>query len=167
MKYVTIATDISNKGKVSTWAVYIRHGGGVIKESGQFNKYHRHTYTAETYALLNALVIAHKNVQDWENSRIIIYNEIDYVLKPILTKAGNIKKRDAKRADNITNIALPILSEAASWELRGVKAHYQDWKISDNPKKYFMNRWCDQESRRLARQICFDKEWGFAFPKNE
>lgn len=153
MKYVTIATDIScePKYKITTWACYIRYGGGVIKRSGEFKQFYKNTGVAETYALINALTIARREIKDWHESRVIIYNEIEYALDPITTKAGNVRKRDEERADQIRNIALPILSQALEWERRKIKAHMKDWRNSDNPKKYAINVWCDKESRRIMR----------------
>lgn len=155
MKYVTIATDISNdsKHKITTWACYIRHDGGAIKRVDQFKAYHNDTALAETHALLNALVIARKEIPDWDESKIIIHNEIEHVLDPIKTKAGNIRKRDQCRADDIRRIAIPILQEAVDWERRKIKAHKRDWQHSDNPKKYAINRWCDMESRKFMKAI--------------
>ena len=155
MKYVTIASDIScdSHNKVSTWACYIRYGGGAIKKSGQFKKYYANTGMAETYALINALTIARNNIPDWNESRVIIHNEIEYVLSPSTTKTGKLKRRDLERSTQIIEIALPILKEARSWERRKIKAHFKDWKHSDNPAKYAINRWCDQESRALMKSI--------------
>lgn len=155
MKYITIATDIScdHNYKITTWACYIRHEGGAIKHVAEFKEFYKNTDIAETYALLNALAIAKKNIPSWGDSKIIIHNEIEHVLDPITTKAGNVKKRDAYRTEQIRTIALPILEEALDWERRKIKAHYNDWKNSDNPKKYALNRWCDQESRKLMRDI--------------
>lgn len=155
MKYITIATDISNDNtyKISTWACYIRYGGGVIKRSGCFKKFYKNTAQAETYALINALTIARKCIPDWSQSKIIIHNEIEYVLDPIKTKAGNIATRDLDRAEQIRSVAMPILSQALEWERRKIKAHYREWRTSDNPAKYAINRWCDKESRRLMKDI--------------
>lgn len=155
MKYVTIATDISSdsKHKITTWACYIRHHGGVIKRVERFKNYHRDTALAETHALLNALVIGQKTIPDWDQSKIIIHNEIEHVLDPVKTKAGNIRKRDVARADAIQSIAIPILEQAVDWERRKIKAHYRDWQHSSNPKKYAINRWCDIESRNFLKQI--------------
>ncbi len=154
MKYVTIATDISSSDrfKITTWACYIRHGGGAIKYSAEFKEYYNNTALAETHALLNALIIAKNNIKDWDESKIIIHNEIEHVLTPITTKAGNVVRRDEKRTEQIRSIALPILSQARDWERRKIKAHYKDWQHSDNPKKYAINRWCDIESRRVMRK---------------
>ena len=155
MKYVTIASDISNddKYKITTWACYIRYSGGVIKKSGQFKEYYSNTAKAETYALINALTIANKYIPDWNESKVIIHNEIEYVLDPVLTKAGNVKKHDLDRTEQIRGMALPILSRALDWERRKIKAHKKDWKHSENPAKYAINRWCDMESRRTMREI--------------
>lgn len=158
MKYVTIATDISScpEYKITTWACYIRHDGGVIKQVGQFKKYYKNTSTAETYALINALVIARKEIPDWKHSKIIIHNEIEHVLDPIKTKAGNIAKRDEERARKIRTLAMPILQQAVDYERRKIKAHFKGWRTSDNPAKYAINRWCDRESRaelKRARKL--------------
>lgn len=155
MKYVTIATDISNsqRHKISTWACYIRHSGGVIKRTGQFKEFKPITAHAETYALINALTIAKENIPDWEQSKIIIHNEIEHVLTPITTKAGNVRLKDAARVEAIRRIALPILSTAYDWERRKIKAHYVDWEKSENPAKYAINRWCDEASRTLMREL--------------
>jgi len=155
VKYVTIATDISSdsKHKITTWACYIRYGGGTIKRVEQFKRYYKNNALAETHALLNALVIARKEILDWQESKVIIHNEIEYVLTPCTTKAGNIRLRDKDRADDIRRIAIPILTEALDWERRKIKAHFKGWKKSDNPKKYYMNRWCDQESRRYMKEL--------------
>lgn len=155
MKYVTIATDIScsPKQKITTWACYIRFDGGVIKQVGQFKKFYKNTALAETYALINALTIARLNVPYWGDAKVIIYNEVDYVLRPILNKGGRIRKTDRERAESIKNIAIPILEQALEWEKRDIKAHFKGWKKSDNPKKYAINRWCDVESRKLMREI--------------
>lgn len=155
MKYVTIATDISNDTahKITTWACYIRYGGGVIKEVGEFKQFHKKTAHAETYALINALTIAKNNIPDWDESKVIIHNEIEYVLDPIMTKGGRIATRDRKRAQAIQDIALPILQQAKDWERRKIKAHYKNWKNSDNPAKYAINRWCDQKSRSYLRDL--------------
>lgn len=155
MKYITIATDISSDphSKTTTWACYIRYSGGLIKHSEEFKSYYKNTALAETHALINALTIAHKNIPDWSNSKVIIYNEIEYVLDPITTKAGNIRRRDLERFTSISDIAMPILNAAANWERRKIKAHYGKWRTSDNPAKYAINRWCDEESRRLVRTI--------------
>lgn len=155
MKYITIATDISSDphSKTTTWACYIRYSGGLIKQSGEFKTYYKNTALAETHALINALTIAYKNIPEWSKSKIVIYNEIEYVLDPVKTKAGNIKKRDIERSEAILNIAMPILGKASNWERRKIKAHFTHWRTSDNPAKYAINRWCDEESRRLVREI--------------
>lgn len=158
-RYVTIATDISSdeKAKITTWACYIRYDGGVIKQAGEFNQYYYSTPTAETYALANALVIARKNVPNWKESRVIIHNEIEYVLRATRLKKGKLTERlindDTERARAIREIALPILEEAQSYDVRNITAHFKKWKESDNPSKYFMNRWCDKASRDLMRYI--------------
>lgn len=154
-KYITIATDISNdsKYKISTWACYIRYDGGVIKRVEQFKEYHKHTGDAETYALINALSIAYLTIPDFNLSKIVIHNEIEHVLTPIRTKAGNIKKQDEVRAKAILDIGLPLLDKSAGWDRRKIKAHYSAWQTSDNPAKYAINRWCDMESRRLLKEI--------------
>lgn len=153
-KYVTIATDIScdTKYKVATWACWIRYDGGTIKRSGVFSEYPSDTCKAETYALCNALVIAKKVISDWGESRVIIHNEIERVLTPLTTKSGKPSKKEPDRTEAIVNIALPILDTAQSWERRKIKAHFKDWKQSENPAKYAINRWCDIESRRLMRE---------------
>lgn len=153
MNYVTIASDISHDYdyKITTWACYIRHNGGLIQHSAQFNDYQIKTAHAETYALINALVIAAKNVPNWENSTVIIYNEIEHVLEPIKTKAGNVRLRDKKRSEAILNVAIPILESAKAWEKRDIKAHYSKWKESTRRNAYFMNRWCDKEARSLLK----------------
>ena len=161
MKYVTIATDISHTneyGGITTWACYIRYGGGVIKRVEKFKQPHKNTAVAETYALINALTIAKKNIPDWSESKVIIHNEVEHVLDPLRTKAGNIRRRDKERAENLQLIAIPILKEALDYERRKIKAHYADWKTSDNPRKYAINRWCDQESRKLMKSIRKDKK---------
>lgn len=155
MKFVTIATDIScePKYKITTWACYIRYDGGAIKQSGEFKQFYKNTAEAETYALINALTIAKNNIKDWDESKVIIHNEIEHVLTPILTKAGNITMRDTDRYEQIRSIALPILKEAFDWERRKIKAHKKDWQHSENPKKYAINRWCDHECRRVMKEI--------------
>lgn len=160
MKYVTIATDISSdpEFKISTWACYIRHDGGTIKRVEQFKKYYKNSALAETHALLNALVIARKEISDWDESKVIIHNEIEHVLTPCKTKAGNIRLRDKDRADDIARIAMPILKEALEWERRKIKAHYRYWQWSNNPAKYAINRWCDQESRRYLKELKREKK---------
>jgi ribonuclease HI len=153
-KYITIATDIScdAKYKVATWACWIRYDGGVIRRSGVFSQYPNDTCRAETYALINALTIAKNNISDWGESRIIIHNEIERVLTPLLTKNGKPSTKEADRTEAIVNLAMPILDSAQSWERRKIKAHFKDWKDSDNPAKYAINRWCDIEARRLMRE---------------
>lgn len=160
MKYVTIATDIScdQKYKITTWACYIRHSGGVIKQTGQFKKFIKGTAKAETYALINALTIARNNVPDWNESKVIIYNEVEHALDPVMTKAGNTRLKDADRAEAIRTIAIPILKEALDWERRKIKAHYRNWETSDNPVKYAINRWCDLNSREAMRKIRGEKK---------
>lgn len=155
MNYITIATDVSsdNKYKITTWACYIRYGGGTIKRTAQFKQHYDNTAKAETYALINALTIAQKEIPNWSESNVIIHNEIEHVLTPILTKAGNVRLRDAERTQAIREIALPILQETASWERRKIKAHYRYWKTSDNPAKYAINRWCDQTCRAKMKEI--------------
>lgn len=155
MKYITIASDVSCSAEyqISTWACYIRYDGGVIKEVGEFKQYYHNTAVAETYALINALTIAKNNIPDWSESKIIIHNEVEHVLDPVKTRAGNIKKRDLDRAEKIQLIAIPILKQALEWERRKIKAHYKDWQQSSNPRKYAINRWCDQESRKLMKSI--------------
>ena len=154
MKQVTIATDISCDAvdEITTWACYIKHSKGIIKEVGEFKKFYKNTALAETYALINALTIAESNIPDWSKSDVTIYNEVEYALSPIRTKAGNIKLRDKDRSDAIQEIALPILEQAMRWEKKDVKAHYKDWEESGE-EKYIINRWCDKESRRALREI--------------
>lgn len=160
VKYVTIATDISCEPRyqITTWACYIRYGGGVIKKSGEFKQFYKNTALAETYALLNALTIAKNNIPDWSESKVIIHNEIEHVLDPIMTKAGNVTKRDSDRTEQIRSIALPILAEALDWERRKIKAHKKNWQNSDNPAKYAINRWCDIECRRVMKAIKKEKK---------
>ena len=154
-KYITIATDIScdDKNKISTWACYIRHDGGAIKLTGQFKEYQKNSHVAETYALINALKIAEANIASWNDSIIIIYNEIEYALSPLMTKGGKVKLHDSARADAILSVAMPILQSAKSWQLRDVKAHFNNWKKSNSPGRYVLNRWCDKESRNLLKKI--------------
>lgn len=160
MKYITIATDVScdPRCKISTWACYIRHSGGVIKHVQEFKEYQNNTIFAETYALVNALTIAQRNIPDWGNSKIVIYNEIERVLTPLRTKNGQLKRSETNRSEVIMSVALPLLNQTASWERRKIKAHYKDWKTSDNPAKYAINRWCDIESRTLLRRIRIHNE---------
>lgn len=155
MQYITIATDISCDPihKISTWACYIKYDGGVIKQVHEFKNYQEKTIYAETYALINALTIAYKTIKSWSSSKIIIHNEIERVLTPLKTKYGNLKQKELDRSQYITDIALPLLNKARSWDRRKITAHYKDWKTSDNPAKYAINRWCDIESRRLLREI--------------
>ena len=155
MKYVTIASDISSdpSQKITTWACYIRHGGGTLKRVGQFKKYYKNCALAETHALLNALVIAKNEIPDWSESKVIIHNEIEHVLSPCVTKAGNLRKRDTDRYNDVRRIALPILDDAFAWERRKIKAHFHGWENSDNPAKYYINRWCDENSRELMREL--------------
>lgn len=155
MKQITIATDVScdDRYELSIWACYIKYDGGVIKKTGQFKEFHRNTSTAETYALINALTIARKNIPDWEDSKVTIHNEVHYVLDPIKTKAGNIRQKDIQRAEAIRTIAMPILKEALDWERRKIKAHYPKWRTASDPVKYIMNRWCDANSREMLRKI--------------
>jgi ribonuclease HI len=154
MSKVTIATDIScdPESEISTWACYIKHSKGVIKKVGEFKQFNKNTALAETYALVNALTIARSNIEDWSESEVTIYNEIDYALKPVRTKAGNIRLRDKDRSDAIQEIAIPILSQAIKWEKKDVKAHYRYWRESGE-EKYIINRWCDKEARREMKEI--------------
>jgi len=154
MKRITIATDISCDPvhKITTWACYIKYNKGEIKQTGEFKQFYKNTALAETYALINALTIAKSNIPDWSESEVTIYNEIDYVLDPVKTKAGNIKQRDKDRSDAIQEIAIPILLEAMAWDKKDVKAHYKHWKESGE-EKYIINRWCDKEARRVLQEI--------------
>lgn len=154
MKKVAIATDIScdPEHKITTWACYIKHNKGVIKQTGEFKKFYKNTTLAETYALVNALTIAINNIPDWSESDVKIYNEIEYVLDPVRTKAGNIRQRDKDRSVAIQEIAIPILLQAMSWEKEDVKAHYKGWKESGE-EKYIINRWCDKEARKALQEI--------------
>lgn len=160
MKYITIATDIScdPKRRIATWACYIRYSGGAIKETGQFKEFVNNTPLLEMFALINALIIAKKNVPYWHDSKLVIYNEIDNVLTPSRTKAGNLKQRGLRRSNIIINTALPLLDEVKGHEIRDIKAHYKNWKKSSNPAKYAINRWCDIESRTLLRKIRNNKK---------
>lgn len=165
MKYITIASDISCDAdyKIVTWAFYIRHGGGVIKQSGQFKKYHQHTSTAETYALINALTIAKQQIPDFSDSRVIIHNEIERVLDII--RPNSLSALRKERNDAIQDIALPILESAYSYEIRKIKAHYKRWKSSDNPAKYAINRWCDREARKELQRLRKLKKKACAYTK--
>lgn len=157
-KYVTIATDISLSADpdypISTWACYIRTPTGAIKHSAPFMQLPAKYTTAhlETLALANALVIASNNVKLSE-CIVIIYNEIDYVLRPIKTRHGAPKKSDAVRTRVIEQIMLPTLETCQSWELRDVKAHSPQGRRANAEKKYVLNRWCDKESRRLMKSL--------------
>jgi ribonuclease HI len=154
MKQITIATDIScdSVHQITTWACYIKHNKGEIKQTGEFKEFYNNTTLAETYALVNALTIAHNNIPDWSESSVTIYNEIEHVLDPVKTKAGNVKLRDKDRYDVIKEIAIPILLEAMAWEKKDVKAHYRHWKKTGE-EKYILNRWCDQKARQVLREI--------------
>lgn len=154
MKKISIATDISSdhEHKITTWACYIKHDTGEIKHTGEFKEFHKNTAAAETYALVNALTIARNNIPDWRESEVKIYNEIEYVLKPIRSPAGNIRQRDMDRSLAIKEIALPILQETLKWEKEDVKAHYRYWEESGE-EKYTFNRWCDYEARKALRKI--------------
>ncbi len=160
MNYVTIATDVScdDRYKIAVWACYIRHSKGTIKLTGEFKEYYNNTAQAETYALINALKIARDKIPNWSDSTVIIHNEVEHVLTPIVTKAGNVRLRDIDRTEAIRSIALPILSEAVAYERRKIKAHYRYWKTSSNPAKYAINRWCDQASRAKMKQIRKEKK---------
>lgn len=153
MKEVTIASDIScdPEAEITTWACYIKYGDGEIKKKGQFSKFYKNTAAAETYALVNALTIAKNSIPDWSESEVKIYNEIEYALKPIRTKAGNIRLRDSDRSTAIQKIAIPILEETLRWEREHVKGHYKGEE--KDKEKYTLNRWCDQEARKLLREI--------------
>lgn len=155
MRYITIATDISHSAKygITTWAAYIRYDGGAIKEAGQFKNKPRNTTVAETYALANALAIAKKNIPTFSQSRIIIYNEIEHVIRPMKTRSGLDRAKDSERTEAIRTAILPVLNEALSYDRRKIKAHYSGWRTSSNPAKYAMNRWCDEASRDLMRRL--------------
>lgn len=154
MKQITIATDISCDPvhQITTWACYIKHDKGTIKQTGEFKEFYKNTALAETYALINALTIAKNNIPDWSESNVTIYNEIEYVLNPVCTKAGNVTLRDKDRSDAIQEIAIPILLEAMAWEKEDVKAHYKGWEETGE-EKYIINRWCDKQSRMALREI--------------
>lgn len=154
MSKVVIATDIScdPEYEITTWACYIKHSGGEIKKVGRLKEFCKNTAAAETYALVNALTIAKDSIPDWGESDVTIYNEIDYALEPVRTKAGNIKLKDKDRSNAIQEIALPILQEALNWQKEDVKAHYKDWETAGE-EKYIINRWCDKESRKELKKI--------------
>ncbi len=153
-KYVTIATDAStstNHG-ISTWACYIRGPRGVIKHVARFNEYSDNTAWLETKSLANALVLADKNINLAE-CKIVIYNEVEYVLRPLVTrKTGRPLFRDAERTAIINDVMMPILEKAISWEIRDVKAHTKEYKKPGAAKKYILNRWCDLSCRGLLRE---------------
>lgn len=153
MKKVTIATDIScdPEHKITTWACYIKHSRGEIKQTGEFKEFYKNTALAETYALVNALTIARNNIPDWSESDVKIYNEIEYVLDPVRTKAGNIRLKDKDRSAAIQEIAIPILLEAMAWDKEDVKGHYSGEEREE--EKYVINRWCDKEAKRVLREI--------------
>lgn len=154
MKKITIATDISCDPvhQITTWACYIKHSEGEIKRTGKFKEFHANTAAAETYALVNALTIARNSIPDWSESEVTIYNEIDYVLEPIKSPAGNIRQRDLDRSNAIQEIAIPILREALKWEKEDVKAHYRYWEETGE-EKYIINRWCDKEAKRALKDF--------------
>lgn len=153
MKQVIIATDIScdPEAEITTWACYIKHERGEIKRAGKFKDFYKNTAAAETYALVNALTIARNNIPYWRESDVTIYNEIEYALNPVRTKAGNIRLRDTDRSNAIQNIAIPILEETLKWKKEHVKGHYNGEEKGS--EKYVINRWCDKSCRDLLRQI--------------
>lgn len=154
VKYVTIATDASTSNKycISAWACYIRNPRGVIKHAARFNEWSDNTAWLETKALANALVVADQNINLAEH-KIVIYNEVGHVLKPLKTKkAGLPRLKDAERTAIINDVMMPILDKAISWELRDVKAHSKEYKKDSAPKKYILNRWCDLNCRQVLRQ---------------
>lgn len=154
--YITIATDasLSDNNQLATWACYIRGPKGTIKHSGRLKEYPAkgNSHYAETLALANALVIVDNNM-DVAACKVVIYNEVSHVLTPTRTKNGTIRLKDRERSKIISDVMLPILNKAVSYELRDVKAHSSAYKKEGAPKKFFMNRWCDLSSRRLLREL--------------
>lgn len=154
-KYVTIATDASQSTThdIATWACYIRTPRGTIKHSARFTLNHASTHMLETKALANALVLAERTVNLSEH-KIIIYNEVSHVLRPLKTKkAGLPRQKDAERTAIINEVMLPILQKAGSYELRDVKAHSPKGRREGAPKRFYMNRWCDLACRKLLRRL--------------
>lgn len=156
-KYITLATDISidSGDKVATWAAYIRYDGGAIKKSGVFKEYPPNTFQAESLALINALVIINNSISDLHDYRLIVHSEVFNPLKPIRNKNGAIKEHDKRRSDAIFSIAIPILNEFISWDIRKIKAHNRDVKPYEKGK-YYMNEWCDKKARKLLRDTSRD-----------
>lgn len=165
LKYITIATDISLivEDRIATWACYIRSSHGTIKVVRQFKVYDHRAQFLETLALANALAIVKKNIPDFSQSNIIIYNEIEHVIRPILNTNGNIKQKDVLRSNYIKEIIMPILNSALSYEIRDVKAHYTGQIHSFDRNKYYMNDWCDKNAKKLSKQIKKDKRLVFYY----
>lgn len=151
-KRVVIATDASCDPSyhISTWACIILYDGIQIKRSGVFKEYYKRTHEAETYAMINALVVASQEVPRWKSRKVIIYGEVDHALRPIVTKTGEFKKKDFRRSQALNDIALPILSRAGEWRFDKVQAHATNWIGKEGPT---LNRACDLQARQELREI--------------
>lgn len=154
-KYVTIATDASYDygSKMAVWACYIRTPERAYKTAQLFKGPIASSSQAETLALANALRIADQ-LCDLTKHHLIVYSDCAGVIGVEHTKAGNVRKRAAQRAQLIAEHITVYLGKAQWYEIRHVKAHTSRWD-KQHPKheaKYFMNHWCDINSRAVLRK---------------
>lgn len=149
VKYVTIATDASVSGDLTcaAWACYIRTPSGTYRNAGILKRLEKYSpLIAETMALVNALTIADK-IYDLSQVRVIIYIDNNQVLN-VPTKANRKYSHKAEVLAEIEHIFHKI-NMNHGYEYRHVKAHTR----LETQKKYFMNRWCDHNSRRIMREF--------------
>lgn len=151
-KEIWIATDISlyHDEKVATWACFIKAGDQEFKHSAQFKDIEKNPML-ETRALANALKVTDM-MFDIKGKHLIIYSDYNQLLyyKPYKYEPTP-RKRWEDKYKLLQDYINPMLEEARSYEFRWVKGHTGRWL--DGSEGHIMNRWCDNESKKLAKKL--------------
>lgn len=148
---IIIISDVSviGRNKIDTWAAVIKTSTDELRLVKEF-KNPTTSGEGELLALINAVCIADM-LYDIENKNLTIYCDNSNVIVVPLRKDNGLPRLHAvKRHEIIENYLTPYLDKAASHKIIWIPGH----KKGDTPTQIRqMHMWCDQASRKLAREI--------------
>lgn len=148
-KTLTICTDasVSHKHLLGTWAAYIRGPGLLIKTGGVIREPVSNPDQAEMRGMANAVWLARQHTS-FAGARIILYCDNIHALKlhAVSKRKNSVSRQQIEWWDKHI---LPLLAEAAIWEVRHVKGHLPQAQWSATLKNNYMNDWCDKKAHGL------------------
>jgi ribonuclease HI len=156
-KTLHIATDVSlqHQHGVITWAFWLKAGNSDIKKAAQF-KTLMPNVVGELMAMANALWQADKAFNLAEYDLQLYYDYTGMLNVPMCKDGVTPRKVHTAKFMAIQQHINPYLAKANSYKLNRVKGHNGKAKTTGE----LMHKWCDQQSRKVAKHIIKQTEAG-------